>query len=98
VIEHDHLLTLIDATGAREQRDLTPPIFTPPLDTHAHPSLAATTVWAAEIVGAVRTRTQLAPNFVDGLRVQEVLAAARRSSDRGGVEVAVERAGYPKSE
>jgi predicted dehydrogenase len=87
VLEHDHVLTSIDAAGARERLDLTPP-----LDSHAHPSLAATTVWAAEVVAAVRAGTQPAPNFVDGLRVQEVIAAARRSSDLGGVEVAVERA------
>jgi predicted dehydrogenase len=87
VLEHDHLLTLIDPAGERERHDLTPP-----LDPHAHPSLAATTVWVGEVVDAVRTGTQLAPNFVDGLRVQEVIAAARRSSDEGGVEVAVERA------
>jgi predicted dehydrogenase len=93
VLEHDHLLTLIDPAGERERHDLTPP-----LDPHAHPSLAATTVWAAEVVDAVRTGTQLAPNFVDGLRVQEVIAAARRSSDERGIEVAVARAGQTNSE
>jgi hypothetical protein len=87
VLEQDHLLTLIGAGGAREQLDLTPT-----LDPHAHPSLAATTTWAAEIVAAIRTGTQLAPNFLDGLRVQEVIAAARRSSDQGGREIEVERA------
>jgi predicted dehydrogenase len=87
VLEHDHLLELIDATGDRMQLDLTPSI-----DPNAHPSLTATTTWAAAIVDAVRTRTQLAPNFVDGLRVQEVIAACHRSSGQGGVEVAVERA------
>jgi predicted dehydrogenase len=89
VLEHDHQLTVIDGAGAREHTDLTPV-----LDPHAHPSLAATTVWAAEVVDAVRTGTQLAPNFVDGLRVQEVIAAARQSSDRGGTEVAVEHASH----
>jgi predicted dehydrogenase len=86
VLEHDHVLTRFDSTGARQRLDLTPL-----LDPHAHPSLAATTVWAAEVVAAVRDGIQLAPNFVDGLRVQEVIAAARRSSDQGGVEVAVDR-------
>jgi predicted dehydrogenase len=86
VLEGDHVLTLISAAGDREVRD-----FTPPRDPHAHPSLAATTIWAGEIVAAVQAGKQLAPNFVDGLRVQEVMAAARRSSDQGGIEVAVER-------
>jgi predicted dehydrogenase len=86
VLEDDHVLTLISAAGNREVLD-----FTPTLDPHAHPSLAATTVWAAEIVAAVQAGEQRAPSFLDGLRVQEVMSAARRSSDQRGIEVAVER-------
>jgi predicted dehydrogenase len=86
VLDRDHLLTMYDNTGSTECMDLTPE-----LDPRAHPSLAATTVWAAQVVDAVRTGTQIAPNFVDGLRVQEIMHAARRSSDGHGVEVAVER-------
>lgn len=86
VLEQDHVLTVVDATGATTRRD-----FTPEIDPRAHPSLAATSVWAAQIVEAVRSNTQIAPNFVDGLRVQEVIEAARRSDDQGGAEVAVER-------
>ena len=85
VLEHDHVLTVVDDSGASTRRD-----FTPEIDPRAHPSLAATSVWAAHVVEAVRTRTQIAPNFVDGLRVQEVIEATRRSDDQDGVEVAVE--------
>lgn len=86
VLEQDHVLTVVDAAGATERRD-----FTPVIDPRAHPSLASTSAWAAQVVEAVRTGTQLAPNFVDGLRVQEVIEAARRSDAEDGIEVAVER-------
>jgi predicted dehydrogenase len=85
VLEQDHVLTIVDAAGTKTRHD-----FTPEIDPRAHPSLAATSVWAAEVVEAVRTGTQIAPNFVDGLRVQEVIEAARRSDDQDGIEVTVD--------
>jgi predicted dehydrogenase len=86
VLDQDHVLTVVDAAVTTIRWDLTPEV-----DPHAHPSLAATSVWAAQVVEAIRTRTQIAPTFVDGLRVQEVIDAAHRSDDGDGIEVTVER-------
>ena len=85
VLERDHLLTVVDDSGTSVRLD-----FTPESDPRAHPSRSAIGAWATEIVDAVRTGTQVAPSFVDGLRVQEIMDAARRSSDRHGAEVTVE--------
>ena len=83
----DHVLTVLDDSGHADRRDFGPHASDP----RTHPSRDAMGAWANEIVEAVRTGTQIAPNFVDGLRVQEIMDAARRSSDQHGVEVTVER-------
>ena len=67
VLEHDHVLTVLDDSGHADRRDFSPQAS----DSRTHPSRSAMGVWANEIVEAVRTGTQIAPNFVDGLRVQE---------------------------
>ena len=87
VLEHDHMLTVLDDSGHADRRDFSPQASNP----RTHPSRNAMGVWANEIVEAVGTGTQIAPNFLDGLRAQEIMDAARRSSDQRGVEVTVER-------
>ena len=85
VLEGERVLTLTDEAGSRDRRDFTPHGSSP-----RHPSRGALGVWAAEIVAAVQSGRQLAPNFLDGLRVQEVIAAAHRSDAAHGAEVLVE--------
>jgi predicted dehydrogenase len=90
VLEREHLLTVTDASGRVERRDRSPAAHT-----SQHPSRGALGVWAAQVVDAVRCGRQLSPSFVDGLRVQEVMAAALRSHDLGGTEVVVDRRPVP---
>jgi predicted dehydrogenase len=90
VLQREHVLTIVDDAGNVEEHDFSPSDAGP-----RHPSRGALGVWAAQIVEAVRSRNQLAPNFVDGLRVQEVIAAARRSHELRGAEVVVEHNALP---
>jgi predicted dehydrogenase len=90
VLEREHVLTIIDDSGNIEQHDFSPIDAGP-----RHPSRSALGVWAAQIVDAVHTGHQLAPNFLDGLRVQEVIAAAHRSHELGGADVVVVRNAAP---
>jgi predicted dehydrogenase len=90
VLQREHVLTIVDDAGNVEEHDFAPSDARP-----RHPSRGALSVWAAQIVDAVQSRNQLAPNFVDGLRVQEVIAAARRSHELRGAEVVVEHNAVP---
>jgi predicted dehydrogenase len=90
VLEREHLLTIVDDSGNVDRHDFVPSDAAP-----AHPSRGALGVWAAQIVDAVRSGHQLAPNFLDGLRVQEVIAAAHRSHEFRGADVTVERSAVP---
>jgi len=85
VLEREHVLTIIDDAGKVEERN-----FSSSDDASRHPSRSALGVWAAQVVGAVRSGHQLTPNFLDGLRVQEVIAAAHRSHELRGADVDVE--------
>jgi predicted dehydrogenase len=84
VLEREHVLTIIDGSGKVEQHDFSPSDAAP-----RQPSRGALGVWAAQIVDAVHSGQQLAPNFLDGLRVQEVIAAAHRSHELGGADMVV---------
>jgi predicted dehydrogenase len=86
VLEREHLLTIVAEAGDLDHRD-----FTRRELAEEHPSRSALGAWAVQIVDAVRSGQQLAPSFVDGVRAQEVIAAARRSHELDGVEVLVDR-------
>jgi predicted dehydrogenase len=86
VLEHDRVVWVVD-----EHRDLTTQYVADPEDELPHPSLGPLGAWAQQIVHAVNNGEQVAPSFLDGLRCQEVLYAARRSSDDGGAITTVER-------
>ncbi len=90
VLEREHVLTIVDDNGKVEHHDFSPSDAAP-----RHPSRGALGLWAAQIVDAVRSGHQLAPNFLDGLRVQEVIAAAHRSHELRGAEVLVDRSAVP---
>jgi predicted dehydrogenase len=62
-------------------------------DATAHPSRGPLGTWAAAVIDAVRAGRQIAPNFDDGVRCQEVMAAMRASSAAGGSWTPVEREG-----
>ena len=70
--------------GLRAGREPTPVIAPPPvrrkLPEGAHPLLVPFYALVSEVVKRIRGEQSTAPTFEDGLRVQEVLDAARRSS------------------
>ena len=60
-------------------------------DATAHPSRGPVGTWAAVVIDAVRSGRQIAPNFDDGVRCQEVMTAMRASSAAGGSWTRVDR-------
>ena len=86
VLEQDRLLSLVDEHG-----EVTTECVGEPDEDFPHPSRGPLGVWAEQIVQAVRAGRQVGPSFLDGLRCQEILAAARKSNDNGGVNTPVAR-------
>lgn len=83
VLEGDEILTvtLADGSSSEQRFDMST----------GHPSSAPLAVWAGDIVDAIRTGSQIGPNFVDGVRCQEIMAAVQQSHDDGGRRVRVRR-------
>ena len=80
---------------ARDDEPLAPFAIHAARDDHAtaHPSRGPLGTWAAVVIDAVRDGRQIAPNFDDGVRCQEVMAAMRASSAAGGSWTRVDREG-----
>ncbi|HEY3669654.1 MAG TPA: Gfo/Idh/MocA family oxidoreductase [Acidimicrobiia bacterium] len=85
VLENDRFLRIVDDAGNATTRHFAADVV------HSHPSRGPLEAWAEQIVEAVAAGRQLTPSFLDGLRCQEVMAAARRSHRRGGVVTPVEQ-------
>jgi len=80
---------------ARDDEPLAPVVINAGSDevTTAHPSRGPLGTWATVVVDAVRAGRQIAPNFDDGVRCQEVMSAVRASSAAGGSWTRVDRDG-----
>jgi predicted dehydrogenase len=89
VLEGDERLSVARGGGALEPVEVAPSAADD--EPVAHPSRGPLGAWSRDVVAAVHANQQIAPNFEDGVRCQEVMGAMRVSSAARGAWTAVER-------